>query len=303
MAVTYRRPPTDVSPPRPGVQLRRTCRRCESTHDLEIAGPDLLVIRTGEKTCPECAPTSTEAKSAFVKAWWISTDDRPPQWQVLRDKGDGNIDYVPVGAPNVDPGPGGVDPAAWREFARKLGDPDFTLLKQRWRPEHCAAIGELATALDVMWSLVGSSGRIVVRLTGLSSIVVAAVTQAAATMASASDTVLPIAALGHSLRALGTLACASTADIASCLSARQLFGRLPAVPEPRIAKILGAPSAIDTLTRMIAALPVSEMTTPPVRPAAAERPEPLTRPAAIGQKLDELTNGALVGPAVFGTRP
>ncbi|GAA3438285.1 hypothetical protein [Kutzneria kofuensis] len=275
-------------------------------HDLEIARPDLVVIRTGEKTCPECAPTSVarsaEAKSAFVKASWVVTDDRQPQWQVWRDKGDGDVDYVPVGPPDVDPEPGGVDPAAWRDFARDLGDTDFKLLKQRWRPDHCAAIDELAAALDVMWSLVGSSGRIVVRLAGLSSTVVAAVTQAV-TAASASDALLPIATLGRSLRALGTLACASTADIASCLSARRLFGTLPATPEPGIAEVLAGPYMVDALTRMIAALPVSEMAPPPVLPAGKMPTEPLSQPAETLRMIEVGTSGPPAGPAVFGTQP
>jgi len=154
-----------------------------------------------------------------------------------------------------------------------------------------------------MWTLIAPSGRIVIRLAGLPT-TIAPMLAEVVEKSLAHDELLPIAALGRSLRALGALTCASTAGIASCLSARHLLGTIPIYPNPQVAELMGVERSIAALISTIAGLPAGlrEAPTPaPEPPVPATQPEaPISGLRGIRKTLPQL--GAAPGrPATFGT--
>lgn len=246
-------------------RLIHRCRGCESVHQVEVM-PDIAIISIGARTCEECLPAGThqarsDAGGAPVKAWWTTTGDSAPHWEIARTTQDGDFHYTKIEPPDgaVEPGGGRMDTLAWQQEVISSGTADWAFLDKRWRPEHCATIEVLATAIDTLWALITPMARVVIRLAGLPSAVAAVLAEVVAQAEGR-----PVASLSRALREVGVVACVGTGNITSCGPARRLLGELTEYPEEQAAEQLGAPRAIAALAAAVTApRPLPHEPTPP----------------------------------------
>lgn len=227
------------------------------------------MMRTGASMCEVCNPRAepkipSDDGVTFAKIWWASADgDHPPQWKILRGRPDGNIEYEVTETPP--PAEGHVDASdtiAWLTAVTLAGTADWAFLAKVWQPEHCTMIETLARALDRMAVSLSSAARIVVRMAGVPPVIASVVVGVVRQLAAHED-LLPVAVLARSLREVGTTACAGTASIASCRSARQLLGSRPQQPTDRVIEMLGVQPAIAVLTGIATTRQSIEQASPP----------------------------------------
>jgi hypothetical protein len=308
MAVTtrIRRPePRDLKTgrdPDGTARLIHRCRGCESVHQIEVT-PDTAIISIGARTCEECLPARprqarSDAGSAPVKAWWTTTGGAAPHWEIARTTQDGDFQYIKIEPPGaVGPGGGRVDTVAWKQTMIRSGTADWKFLGKMWRPELCATIEALATAIDTMWALITPTARVVIRLAGLPAAAASVLASVVAQLTAQTGNT-PVASLGRALRQVGVVACAGTANITSCGPARGLLGELPEHPTEQTAEQLGAPRAIAALAAAVTA----PQPLPPGPIIRRDTPQPAARGGLHESRLALLALGeAPARIATFGT--